>query len=206
MSRALMIVLILATGACTTRLQYDYFEPSGLDAVVSVPSQAPKNTAIRRWDDGAQLEVRSWVVYGRPTGNPWKDRWGLMPGDLIVKISFDLPPEADASFTGDRAKLEAAGSEEEIQLRWEEWTLVDGVGGNRVVAFDAPLTPRSFQKEPPRKGVVNTGAYESVVVVPERYSDLYGFALTLPAPAGEAPLEMTFTRKAADYRVHVPLQ
>ena len=190
MNRVLIVALALLSCGCTTRLHYDYFEPSGLDSTVSMPPGAPKNVAILAWD-GCELQVRAEV-----------SKENL----IVVALRSILPPGAHAAFSSKQAILRVAGVEKEMNLSWQEWTLSDGIGARREVAFDARLKPQSFAKTPTRKGIEDMGRYETTLTLPDGYSSVRGFALALPAPVAHPPILLTFLRKTADYRVFVPLQ
>lgn len=190
MNLFLIVALVLLGSGCSTRLHYDYFEPSGLDSVVSMPSEAPKNVATLA-RDGCELQVRAEVS----TEN-----------HIVVTIRAYVPPGVHGAFSGNQAKLRVADSEEEMSLSWQEWTLSDGVGARREVAFVAPLKPQSFARTPTRKGTEDMGRYETTLTLPERYSSVREFSLALPSPGDHPPLHMTFVRKTADYRVFVQLQ
>ncbi len=189
MKKTLAVVCIFLSAGCAHRLQYDYFEPSGLDTVVSMPPQAPKNVAKRAWS-GSELEVRSEVI---------KDR-------IQISLRLFIPPGAGISFSGDRAKVAIAGAEEEIKIAWSEWTLKDGVGAKKEVPFDVSLKPQSFRDRPLRTGIEDMGRYETTFYLPDRYSSVREFSLVLPSPKGSPePLRISFVRKTADYRVFVEL-
>lgn len=189
-NRTFAVAIVLLGGGCTTRLHYDYFEPSGLDSVISMPPEAPKNVATLTWDR-CELQVGA-VVSDKNL--------------IFVALRAFLPPGAHAAFSGNHARLRVAGAEEEMKLSWQEWTLSDGVGARHDVAFDAPLKPQSFARVPTRKGIEDMGRYETTLTLPERYSSIREFSLTLPAPGAHPPLRLMFVRKTADYRVFVQLQ
>lgn len=189
MNRAFAIALLVLCG-CSTRLRYDYFEPTGLDSTISMPPQAPKNVAVLSWQ-GCELQV--WAQVSE------QER-------VVVTLRAFLPPRTTMAFSGNRAKLVIGRTEEELNLSWQEWTLSDGIGARREIPFDAALRPQSFAKMPSRKGIEDMGRYETSVTLPAAYSSAREFVLVLPAPVGRSPLTLTFVRKKADYRVFVPLQ
>jgi len=190
-NRTFIIALVLLGGGCTTRLHYEYFEPSGLDSVISMPPQAPKNVATLAWS-GCELQVGAEVS---------------KENRIVITLRAFLPPSTHAVFSSDRAKFSVTGAEEEMKLSWQEWTLSNGVGARREVAFDAPLKPQSFAKTPTRLGIEDMGRYETTITLPAHYSDIRYFTFELPPPKGHIkPLRMTFVRRTADYRCFVQLQ
>jgi hypothetical protein len=190
MKRHLLVVVALLCASCTTRLHYDYFEPSGLDSVISTVPEAPKSVATL-----SRAGCKLWIVAVVSTENL-----------IVVSIRAFVPPGTQVAFSGRKAKLEVAGSEEMMNLSWLEWTLSDGVGARHEVAFDAPLKPQSFARTPTRKGVEDMGSYEATLTLPRQYSNTREFSLSLPSPGAYPPLHMRFVRKTANYRVFVQLQ
>ena len=189
MKRTLTVLMVLLVVGCSHRLQYDYFEPTGLDKVVSMPPQAPLNVAKRAWGS-SELEVRSEVINNH----------------IQVTLRLYLSPGAQISFSGDRAKVRVARTEEDIPISWSEWMLMDGIGARKEVAFDSPLKPQSFRDRPLRRGHEDMGRYETTFFLPDRYLSVREFSLELPPVKGSPePLRISFTRKAADYRVFVEL-
>ena len=189
--RRVFIIGLMVLFGCSTRVHYDYFEPSGLGSTISSPPEYPKNVAMIKFPDGCELMVAA-VVSERD--------------QIVVTLRAMLPPETGMTFVGNRAKLITGGGQEDLNLSWEEWTLHDGVGSRREVPFDAPLRPRSFAKKPRRKGIEDMGNYESSFTLPEKHSSTRAFALILPGVAGHSSFRLEFVRKTADHRVWTQLQ
>lgn len=189
LSLLLCVLPILLVPGCTTRIQEDYFEPSGLPSVISRPPEAPPNTAKLLWD-GRELWVSAKVSE---------------ENRIVIKLSLFLSPGSGTSFNGNSIVIRTGGKREVIRPTWREWTVTDGIGSFRQVPFNARLKPQGWQETVPRSGIVDMGSYLCEVTLPGRYSNIQTFTLSLPAPRGLGPLHLSFVRKTADYRASMPM-
>ena len=187
--RLLLCVLPTVLFLSCTRVQEDYFEPSGLQSVISRPPEAPPNTARLSWG-GRDLWISARVSE---------------ENRIVIKLSLFLSPGYGTSFNGNSIVFRTGGTREVIRPTWREWTVTDGIGSSHQVPFNARLKPQSWRETVPRTGIVDMGNYVSEITLPARYSDIQAFTLNLPAPRGLAPLRLSFVRKSADYRASVPL-
>lgn len=183
------LVWILAIGVCamasgcTTLVQREYFEPSGLDTVVDW--SGPKSVAFGNID-GARITIRADVTKSR---------------QVKMRLTCELPAGAALSFSSDRARVVSEGVVEEIKLSWLERPVKDGVGGRAEIPFTAVLKPRSFAtgQRTPREGIVDMGYYETTFTLPDRLSQVDRFVFVIPAPVGHSEIPVEFHRKTARY-------
>lgn len=135
MKHGILAALAAFLSGCVVHHDYDYFEPSGLDSVISRPARAPGNVAIKALGT-AELTVRSRVDSS---------------GRIVIFLNLQMPPGSEVAFRSDRIEIRN-GHSMALRASWKEWTLRDGIGSKRSVPFDAPLKPRSFPDAPLRWG------------------------------------------------------
>jgi hypothetical protein len=184
------ISLVVGVG-CTTRVRYEYFEPSGLGVTESSPPEAPKNVATVEIQ-GSSLSIWSHVTAA---------------GEVEVGIRVEVPSEKSLRFRGKSAVVMVDNAQEEIPLGWIQWRGMDGIGEEKDLPFDSLLQGRTFRTRPPKTGSWLLGRYDCTFHLPARYADTREFSVLLPVPEGTVrPLAVRFVRKAADFRTHVQLQ
>jgi hypothetical protein len=191
MWRTLILISLVLCVGCTTRVQHDYFEPSGLGVTISSPPEAPKNTATLQIQ-GSAFSIGSHVTDA---------------GEIEISMRVEVPSGKTLRFQGLAAEVTIGNAQEKIPLNWIQWKVVDGIGGTAEFLFDAPLPGQTFHGRPPKSGLQLLGRYDCKFHLPASYADARQFSVILPAPEGtDQPLAVRFVRKAAEYRMYVQLQ